>query len=126
MINQESLAINNRNKGVVVAAFMEGVSSPYCLMTLGRIAPKTISELLEEVNKQIGMEETLKGRNIYGMSPLLPLSKRLGEHNSTYDQEKRSKKNKKENDKAGNVEDRSYQQFTPLTLPLGEFFAQMD
>ena len=49
--NQESLIINNLNEGNVIAAFMEEVSSPYCLMTLARMAPKTMSELLEEVNK---------------------------------------------------------------------------
>ena len=56
------------------------------------------------------------------MSALLPSSKRLGKHNSTYDQEKGSKKNKKEKYKVENAEDRHHQQFTPLTLPLGEVF----
>src|SRR3984885_6032192 len=38
--NQESLTVTDLNEGVAVAAFMEGVSSPYCLMTLARMAPK--------------------------------------------------------------------------------------
>ena len=70
--------INNLNEGVVVATFMEGVNSPYCLMTLAKMAPKTMLELLEEVNKHIGVEEILQGRNMSGMSALLPSSNRLG------------------------------------------------
>lgn len=48
--------ISSLNKGVNVTAFLEGVSSPYYLMTMARMATKTISELLDKVNKKIGME----------------------------------------------------------------------
>lgn len=53
--------INKLNEGVVVVAvaFIERVSSPYYLMTLARLAPKTMSKLCDGVNKQIWVEETL-------------------------------------------------------------------
>ena len=38
--NQGSLMINNLNEGVAIAAFMERVSSPYCLMTLARMTQR--------------------------------------------------------------------------------------
>ena len=108
--------INNLNEGVAVAAFMEGVSFPYYLITLVRMAPKTKSGLLEEVNKQIRVKETLQGRNMSCLSALLPSSKCLEEHNSPHDQEKWNKKDK---DKSENTKERPRQQFTPLTVPLG-------
>lgn len=83
------------------------------------MAPKTMSELLDEINKQIGVEETLQGKNIFGLSALLP-SKRHGDWNSLHDQERGVKKNK---DKANTSEDKPKPQFTPLTVPLGEVYA---
>ena len=87
--------INNLNKGVVVAAFMEGISYPHCLITLARMAPKTMLKLVEEVKKKIGVEETLQGHNIFGLSALLPSSKRLGEHNSPTTKRRGSRKTRK-------------------------------
>ena len=94
-------------------------------MTLARTTPKSMSELLDEVNKQIGVEEALRGRNVFGLSTLLPSSKCQGNDNSSPDQERGSKKNKKDKDKAGPSGDRPRQQFTPLTAPLGEVYAQI-
>ena len=87
--------IGNLNEDVAVAAFMEGVSSFYCLMILASMAPKTMSELLDEVNKQIGVKETLQGRNMSSLTTFLPSSKRQGEHSSLQVKEKGNKKSKK-------------------------------
>ena len=93
--------INGLNDGVAVAALMQGVTSPLCLMTLARMTPKSMSELLDEVNKQIGVEEALQERNVFGLSALLPSSKRQGNNNTSPDREREGKKNKKNEDKAG-------------------------
>ena len=113
--------ISGLNDDMAVAAFMQGVTSPLCLMTLARITPKFMSELLDEVNKQIGVEETLRGRDVSGLSALLPSSKRQGNGNTSPDQKRWGKKNK---DKTGPSRDKPKQQFTPLTVPLGEVYAQ--
>ena len=63
---------------------------------------------------------------MYNLSALLPSSKRQGEHDSPHDQKKESKKNKKDKNRYGTNEDRPRHQFTPLTVPLGEVYAQMD
>ena len=57
-----------------------------------------------------------------GLSAILPYFKRLGEHSSSHDLDKGNKKNKNDKDKSGGTEERPHQQFTPLTLPLGEVF----
>ena len=118
--------ISGLNNGVAVATFIQGVTSPLCLMTLAKTIPKSMSELLDEVNKQIGVEEALKGRNVSALSTLLPSSKRQGNDNSSSDQERGGKKNKKNKDKADPSGDRPKQQFTPLTAPMGEVYAQIE
>ena len=80
--------ISGFNDGVAVATFIQGVTSPLCLMTLARMTPKSMSELLDEVNKQIGVEEALRGRNVFGLSALLPSSKRQGNGNTSPEQER--------------------------------------
>ena len=117
--------ISGLNDGVTVAAFMQGVTSPLCLMTLARMTSKSISELLDEVNKQIGVEEALRVRDVSGLSALLSSSKRQGNGNTSSNQERGGKKNNKSKDKAGPSGDKPIQQFTPLTAPLGEVYAQI-
>lgn len=82
--NKKSLTINNLNEVVVITASIEGVSSTYYLMKLVRQALKTNSDLLEDVKKQIGVEEMLKGRDLSGLSTLLPSSKSDREHKSIF------------------------------------------
>lgn len=60
--NQESLIISNLNDGVVMAAFLEGVSSPYFLMTLAKEVPMTMIYLMENLDKHIRAEEFLGGK----------------------------------------------------------------
>ena len=124
--NQESLMISGLNDGVAVAAFMQGVTSPLCLMTLARTTPKSMSELLDEVDKQVGVEEALQGRNVSALSALLPSSKRQGNDNSSPNREREGKKSKKSEYKASPSEERRKRQFTPLTAPLGEVYAQIE
>ena len=123
--NQESLLISGLNDGVAIAAFIQGVTSPLCLMTLARTTPKSMSELLEEVNKQIGVEEALRGRNVSALSALVPSSKRQGNGSSSPDQGREDKKSKKSKDRSGPSEDKPKRHFTPLTAPLGEVYAQI-
>lgn len=41
-------------------------------MTLAREAPRTMSDLKEELDKQIRVEELLGGRNLSALSNLVP------------------------------------------------------
>lgn len=91
-------------------------------MTLFRMAHKTRSELLDEVNKHIGLEKAFQGRNISGLSAFLPSSKRHDGQNSPYDQERGGKKIK---DKTSAPEDKPKPQFTLLIVPLGEAYAHI-
>lgn len=43
--------ISDLNDGAAVATFLEGVNSHYCLTTLEKVAPKTMSDLRVELDK---------------------------------------------------------------------------
>lgn len=106
-----------------MAAFLEGVSSPYCLMMLAREALRTITDLREELNKQIRDEELLGRRNLSAFSRLIPLWK--DEKDETSPNNKENKKKNKEEIKCPKPK-RKPQQYTPLTALIGEIVTQMD
>lgn len=122
--NQESLIINNCNEGVATVAFMEGISFPYYLMTLVRVSPKTMTELLDEVKKQIRVEETSLVSQLSCPPPSVMgiethiITKRGGRGGG-------GKKDKKNKDKTNTFEDKPKLQFNPLTVPLREIFTQI-
>ena len=62
------------------------------------MTPKSMFELLNKVNKQIRVEEALRGRNVSSLSTLLPSSKRQGNDNASPDHDRGGKKNR---EKAG-------------------------
>lgn len=115
--------ITDLNDGVAVAAFLERVSSPYCLMMLANEAPRIMTDLREELDKKIRANELLGGRNLSALLRLVLSWKDEKDETSPSNKEK-MKKNKEERN---NPEPkRKPQQYTPLTAPVGEIFAQMD
>ena len=95
MFNQESLMISHLNDWMAVAAFLERVSSPYCLTALAREAPRTMTDLRYELDKHIRVGELLGGRNLSTLSRPIPSWKDEKDEASPSNREEK-KKNKED------------------------------